>query len=348
MEAALRRAFGEDYASRILPEVATRLSVGIRWRPIVRPFPIRDPGVERIRGIVYHRAAGLSLKLDVYRHRSRPTACPTLLQIHGGGWVIGTKDQQGLPLMTHLAAEGWVCVSVNYRLSPHATFPDHLIDIKHALRWIREHGAEYGADPGFVVVTGGSAGGHLAALVALTANDPEYQPGFEQVDTSVAACVPFYGVYDFTDRMGFHRHSGLANLLERQVMKASVHEAREAYEKASPVSRVHEAAPPFLIVHGDRDSLVPVAEARHFASELGRVATARVAYAEIPGAQHAFEIFPSLRTALVIQGVERFLALIYSEYVRDPRAVPQPTLAGAQSNPGTANNHHGGTACVSA
>ncbi len=348
MEGALRRAFGEDYASRILPEVATGLSVGTRWRPIVRPFPIRHPEVERTRGVVYHRVSGLNLKLDVYRHRARPTGCPTLLQIHGGGWVIGSKDQQGLPLMLSLAAHGWVCVSVNYRLSPHATFPDHLIDIKHALRWIREHGADYGADTDFVVVTGGSAGGHLAALVALTANDPEYQPGFEHVDTSVAGCVPFYGVYDFTDRMGFHHHTGLASLLERRVMKASLHEAREAYEKASPVSRVHAAAPPFLIVHGDRDSLVPVAEARHFGAELGRVARARVAYAEIPGAQHAFEIFPSLRTARVIQGVERFLALIYSEYLRARRAAPARPVTSARPHASAAGHHTGGTSCVSA
>ena len=108
-----------------------------------------------------------------------PGRRPTLLQIHGGAWIVGSKNEQGIPLMLHLAARGWVCVSANYRLSPRATFPDHLVDVKRAIAWIREHGAEYGANPDFLVVTGGSAGGHLAALVALTANDPEYQPGFE-------------------------------------------------------------------------------------------------------------------------------------------------------------------------
>ena len=96
-----------------------------------------------------------------------------LFQIHGGGWVIGSKNEQALPLMYHLARAGWVCVSVDYRLSPQATFPDHLVDCKRALAWVREHVAEYGGDPDFVVVTGGSAGGHLAALVALTPNDAE-------------------------------------------------------------------------------------------------------------------------------------------------------------------------------
>jgi acetyl esterase/lipase len=320
VEQSLREGLGADYAERILPEVRARMSAPRAWRPPLLPFPLRPRDVERVRDITYARAAGINLKLDLYRHRSRPAGCPTLLQIHGGGWVIGTKDQQGLPLMLHLAARSWVCVSVNYRLSPHATFPDHLIDLKRALAWIREHGAGYGADPDFVVVTGGSAGAHLAALVALTANDPEYQPSFETADTRVSGCVPFYGVYDFTDRYRLHRHDGLGKLLERQVMKAALHEAPAAYEKASPMSRLSAAAPPFFVIHGDRDTLAPVEEARRFCDDFRRLAHGRIAYAELPGAQHAFEIFPSLRAALVIHGVERFLAYLYSEYVLARRA----------------------------
>jgi acetyl esterase/lipase len=315
LEAALRTAFGDDYAEAIRPELRERFTSRVAWRPLVLPFPIRHREVERVRNIVYTRVDGMNLKLDVYRHRSRPQGCPTLLQIHGGAWVIGNKNEQALPLMTHMAARGWVCVTANYRLSPRATFPDHLVDVKRALAWIRAHGAEYGADPDFVVVTGGSAGGHLAALVALTANDPEYQPGFESVDTTVAGCVPFYGVYDFTDRYGVQRHPGLERLLERRVMKSALAHARDAYERASPISRLADTAPPFLVVHGDRDTLVPVDEARRFHDDFRRRAHGRIAYAEIPGAQHAFELFPSLRTALTIAGVERFLAWLYSGYL---------------------------------
>jgi len=237
-----------------------------------------------------------------------------LLEIHGGGWVIGSKREQGIPMMLRMAAQGWVCVSADYRLSPHATFPDHLVDLKRALSWIRTHVAEYGGDPEFVVVTGQSAGGHLASLVALTANQPEYQPGFEQVDTSVAGCVSFYGVYDFTDRHGFWPNRDLAKLLEEQVMKASLAENRAAYEKASPMSLVSADAPPFFVIHGDRDTLAPVAEARRFAEDLRACSKSPVVYAEIPGAQHAFDIFPSLRGEIVLGGVERFLAFLYSEY----------------------------------
>jgi len=315
IERALRDGLGANYQESILPEQRASLAPKIDWRLVALPFPIRHPDVERVRNITYTRVAGLELKLDVYRKSSHPTDCPTLLQIHGGAWVIGSKNEQGLPLMVHMAARGWVCVSVNYRLSPHATFPDQLIDLKRAVAWIREHGRQYGTNPDFLVVTGGSAGAHLATLVALTANDPVYQPGLEQVDTSVRGCVAFYGIYDLTDRHAVWPHTGLRTLLERHVMKASLEEAPEAYEKGSPISRIHAGAPPFLVIHGDRDTLAPVEEARRFCDSFRRNAHGQIAYAEIPGAQHAFEIFPSRRALHVIHGVERFLAYLYSDYL---------------------------------
>jgi acetyl esterase/lipase len=224
--------------------------------------------------------------------------------------VIGSKDQQGLPLVNHLASHGWVCLNANYRLSPHATFPEHLVDVKRAIAWYREHAREYGADPDFLVLAGGSAGGHLAALAALTPGDPEYQPGFESADTTVQGCVPYYAVYDFTDRFGVWPHRGLRAFLARHVMKASFEEAPERFDRASPMSRIGSDAPPFFVIHGDRDTLVPVEEARYFAEKLAEVSRAPVAFAEIPGAQHAFEIFHSLRSQLVTRGVERFLTAI--------------------------------------
>jgi acetyl esterase/lipase len=314
VERGLQDGLGSDYRRHILPGAAEHFAEGIDWRSIALPFPIRHPQVERVRNISYHDELGHRLRLDVYRHRDHPTACPTLLQVHGGGWVIGSKNEQGLPLMLHLASRGWVCVSADYRLSPRATFPDPLVDLKRALRWIREQGPAYGVDPNFVVVTGGSAGGHLAALVALTANEPAYQPGFEHVDTSVRACVSFYGVYDFTDRFGVWPHRGLARLLERRVMKAALADAREAYDRASPMSVLGGHAPPFFVIHGDHDTMVPVEEARRFVAMLREAIPGQVAYAEIPGAQHAFELFPSVRTIFVLQGVERFLAWVYSRH----------------------------------
>jgi acetyl esterase/lipase len=315
VETALRDGLGARYRDAILPDVARKFAPAIDRRQLVLPFPVRHPEVERIRNLVYGREGGLDLKLDVYRHRSAPTGCPTLLQIHGGAWILGSKNEQGVPLMVHLASRGWVCVSADYRLSPRATFPDHVVDLKRALRWIRERGPEYGVDPDFVVVTGGSAGGHLAALVALTPNAPEYQPGFETVETSVQGCVAFYGVYDFTDRNHVWRHDGLLRLLERRVLKVRFADAPEAFERASPLARIRPDAPPFFVIHGTHDTMVPVGEARHFVDTFRRIARSPIVYAEIPGAQHAFEIFPSVRTMFVVHGVERFLAHVYSAHL---------------------------------
>jgi len=323
VERALERGLGKDYEAAIAPRWRAHLSPQIDWRQLLLPFPIRRAGVERLRDILYARERAIDLRLDVWVGRERPKAAPVLLQIHGGAWVVGSKNEQGLPLMQMLTSRGWVCVSADYRLSPHATFPDPLVDLKKAIAWVREHIAEYGGDPSLLFVTGGSAGGHLCSLVALTANDPRYQPGFEDVDTSVQGCVSFYGVYDFTNRDQVWSHPGLANLLERNVMKASLEENPEAWEEASPISRIGEDAPPFFVIHGTHDTLVPVRAARKFVARFRERARAPIVYAEIEGAQHAFEIFPSLRSSLVLHGVERFLAWTVSR-VEASRASTAP------------------------
>lgn len=322
MERALREGFGEDFENEIDPELVRNFERGTRWKELVRPFKMRHPDVEVIRDIVFDRKNGVDLKLDVYRHRSMPKNCPVLLQIHGGAWVIGDKREQGLPLMNQMASRGWLCVSANYRLSPHATFPEHIIDVKSAIRWIRERGREYGANPDFLVITGGSAGGHLSSLAALTAGDTSLQPGFEDVDTSVSACVPFYGVYDFTNRYGYHQHDGFSEILERHIIKGSTQEKQEIYRQASPMDRIGEERPSFCVVHGDLDSLAPVGEARRFVEMLRSSGDKPVVYAEVPNAQHAFEIFKSVRSQAVVDGVERYLAREYSFYLsarRGPR-----------------------------
>jgi len=314
VERALDEGLPPGYVERVPEGMRAAVPEEIDWAPILRPFPIREPGVERIRNIVFGRAAAQDLKLDVYRHTSGRQDRPVFFYVHGGGWVIGTKDEQGLPLCHHLAGQGWLCVNVNYRLSPGATFPDHLIDLKRALAWVRTEGPRYGADPAFVAVSGGSAGGHLAALLALTQNDPEYQPGFEDMDTSVQAAVPIYGVYDFVEPGKTWGHDGLGPFLEKHVMKTTREEDLKAFEKASPLHRIGPDAPPFFVIHGADDTLVPVSEAREFVKGLRERSKAPVAYAEIPGAQHAFELFPSLRSQITRGGVEVFLAWAWGEH----------------------------------
>jgi acetyl esterase/lipase len=283
-------------------------------------FPIlmrHRRGVVSVRNIVFAIYGKKKIKLDVVKadDARHGDLRPGVLQIHGGGWVMGDKREQGIPLLQHLAANGWVGVNANYRLSPKATFPDHLIDLKRAIAWYREHAEEHGADPDFLCVTGGSAGGHLCALVALTANDVEYQEGFESADTTMHAAVPFYGVYDFTNRNSTWPKRTIRQFFEPVVMKKKLSEDPEAFAKASPMDQVRKDAPPFFVVHGDLDTLAPVADARDFVDKLRAVSDAPVLYAEMKGAEHAFDVFPSYRTARVIEGIERFLHSVHQQYL---------------------------------
>lgn len=312
MERALRDGLGEDYADELPPSLRGEGDAAlVNWRSVLFPFPIRRPEVERLADIEYHAEGRLRLRLDVYRRRAPGTGRPALLYVHGGGWVLGNKGQQGLPFMQLLAAQGWVCFAIDYRLSPRATFPDHLVDVKRAIAFARAHAAEYGADPDFLLLAGNSAGAHLASLAALTPNRPEYQPGFEQRDTSVAGCIPFYGVYDFADRFGHWPHDGMQRLVERAVMKARRHEHPEAFERASPIALVHAGAPPFFLVHGTLDTLVPLAEAHRFEAALRAVSSAPVGLAVVAGAQHAFEVFPSVRALYAVAGAARFANVLW-------------------------------------
>jgi len=278
---------------------------------LLMPFRFHRRGVKVMRDITFREIAGKRLRLDVAMPEEPGRNRPAIMQIHGGAWIIGDKREQGWPLIGHLAANGWVCFNVNYRLSPAATWPEHLIDLKYALKWIREHADEYGIDPSFVAVTGGSAGGHLTAMMGLTANDPEYQPGFEDADTSLQAAVPVYGVYDFTNRLETMQERFVTRVLEPMVMKAFLNKEPEKFHRASPMDRIHPDAPPFLIVHGDRDTLAPVEDAQVFAEDLRRTSRSPVMYTELRGAQHAFDIFASPRTARMLDGTLRFLTAMH-------------------------------------
>lgn len=311
LEAGLRDELGPDYA-----EALTALPRSEPERRGRRNLPLgntvaRRRYVEKTNVVSYgpHRAN----MADIWRRRDLPRdgKAPVLLQVPGGAWMIGMRRPQAYPLMSHLAARGWVCVSIGYRVSPRHTWPDHIVDVKRALAWVKENIAQYGGDPDFVAITGGSAGGHLCALAALTPNDPKYQPGFEDADTSVTAAVPVYGRYDWFSTEGEGRRE-FVELLEKLVVKRKFDAHRDIYVDASPIRRLRADAPPFFVLHGHDDSLIPVGEAQEFVEELRAVSKSAVAYAELPNAQHAFDIFSSPRGHKSAEAVARFLSWVYA------------------------------------
>src|SRR5262245_47765834 len=252
-------------------------------RIVLWPFVVPHPGVERLSNIPYGDAGRANL-VDVYRSRSRSTGGPVLIHLHGGAFRIGRKSREGRPLFYRLAREGWVCISANYRLR--VGLLDPLIDVKKVIAWVREQGPAYGADPSVVFVAGSSAGGHLASMAALTANDPALQPGFEDVDTSVTAVVSLYGYYGSVG---------------------------SSAQPSSPMALDANAAPPFFVIHPERDTLVIAEDARKFAGHLRETSPSPVVYAELPGAQHAFDYFYSIRFEAVIDGIEAFAGWVLSK-----------------------------------
>jgi acetyl esterase/lipase len=287
VQRALDDGLGAGWRSKLDPQFAARLRTGLPWfRILFLPIFFRRRDVERLSNISYGEAGRWNL-LDLYRPRFASPSGPTLVYLHGGGFFSGRKSREARPLLYRLASEGWVCMSANYRLRPVATFPDHLIDLKKVIAWVREHGAAYGADPTVIFAAGSSAGGNLAFLAALTPNDPAFQPGFEGANTSIAAAISLYGYYgqyyDYQD---------------------------EDHLRSSPLEYDAAVAPPIFLAHGDQDTYAPVESARLMAQHLRSRSTEPVMYAELPGGQHSFDLFHSIRFETVVNGIEAFAAWV--------------------------------------
>lgn len=256
---------------------------------LLMPLGFGRRKVERIGDISYGPAGERNL-LDLHRPRDGKVTGPTLIYLHGGGFKSGSKRREGQAALYRLAASGWLCISANYRMSPAVQYPEYVVDLKKVIAWARSDGVEHGVDPGRVFLAGGSAGGHIASAAALTANEPALQPGFEEADTSVSGVVGLYGYY--------------GNLNYGNLRPAGPF-------SSSPRELVGPGAPPFLVVHGDRDTVVGVSNARNFASTL-RAAGNDVALAVLPGAQHTFDLLRSIRVENEIAAIEDFAAWVES------------------------------------
>ena len=163
-------------------------------------------------------------------------------------------------------------------------FPDELLDVKKVIAWAREHAGEHGGDPERIVMAGSSFGAGLATLAGLTMNDPDFQPGFEHADTSVAAVVGLYGYY--------------GEITSRQSLPSS------------PFDYAERGSAPLLIVHGDQDTLTSPTRARALAERARNASDHPVVYVELPGAQHSFDLLASIRFEAVIDGIQAFVASI--------------------------------------
>jgi acetyl esterase/lipase len=308
LDESLAEQFGSDFRLRLPESLArdTALRLQDTWIPKLseRRRYLRHENLS-------YGEAGIRNRLDIWHRRDLPpgAAAPVLIQIHGSAWVTGSKRGQGYPLMAHMAERGWVCVTINYSLAPAARWPAHIVDVKRAIAWVKREIATYGGDPQRIALTGGSAGGHLSSLAALTANELIFQPGFEDDDTSVQAAVPFYGLYDLLDRAG-EGPAEQEEFLTKIVIGRSRGEAFDIWSQGSPMSWLRSDAPPFFILHGTIDTMTSPVQARTFSEGLRAVSKNPVLYAELPGAQHMFDSFPTVRGAATVAAVDRFLTLV--------------------------------------
>jgi acetyl esterase/lipase len=309
LTAALEGCFGPDFRDLVRHPACGPSECASRGGLLRRPG--RHARYAAQTSDISYGPGGVAHLLDIWRrHDMAPgRRAPVLIQVPGGAWSVNGKRHQAYTLMSHMAELGWICVSINYSRSPRCTFPRHLIDVKRAIAWVRENIADYGGDPDFIAITGGSAGGHLASLAALTPNDPAFQPGFEGADTTVQAVAPYYGVYDFTDAENMHEL--MLPFLEQFVLKTRYSENPERFRAASPITYVHNQAPPFFVLHGEKDELVPSGQARAFCAALRDAGAATVAYAELANAHHAFDITPTVRSRLAADAVASFLGVVY-------------------------------------
>ena len=238
--------------------------------------------------ICYSRVGGDGLRLDVYLPERAANPVPVLIWIHGGGWRAGSRDLG--PHMLEPVAHGFAMVSASYRLSSEAIFPAQIEDCKTVVRWVRSSAAQYGFDPTRVGAWGSSAGGHLVALLGVTGSTEEFDTNeYAGLSSEVQAVCDWFGPTDFlrmNDFPGTIDHDA-ADSPESVLVGGAIQENTDLVSAANPISYVSPKTPPFLIVHGSEDRLVP-----HHQSELLHAAlleaSADTTLYTVTGGDHGF------------------------------------------------------------
>ncbi|MFH9425708.1 alpha/beta hydrolase fold domain-containing protein [Streptomyces sp. NPDC017529] len=264
-------------------------------RAALPPAAVSAPGVRELRGVPYQEVeGGRPLELDLWLPEADKAAgpVPLVLFVHGGAWRRGRRDDMGLRTrhwsprpFARIAAAGFAVACADYRLSGEATFPAPLNDLRSALRWLTLRSAELGIDTGRTVVWGESAGGHLASLLTLTEADPVSR-GYAQP----AGAVVWYAPSDLTTARGCFAPDDPATP-EARMLGAAPATVPERARAASPLAHVRPGAPPFLLVHGDQDTLVDCSHSRSLAAALEQ-AGAPVEAWTVPGADHGWYGLP--------------------------------------------------------
>jgi acetyl esterase/lipase len=255
-------------------------------RPQDPPPQGRVPkGVQALRDVEYGRAGDIPLLLDLYVPEKAEGRLPLIVWIHGGAWLGGSKAQ--CPAI-RFAARGYVVASVEYRLSPVATFPAQIQDCKAAIRWLRANAGKYHIDPDRVGAWGASAGGHLVALLGTAADVKEFDVGAHLDQSSkVQAVVDFFGpaeLHTMGREWSTMKHDE-PDSPESRLLGGPIQENLEKSRKASPMTYVSKNAPPFLIVHGDKDPLVPYDQSVRFEKAL-KEAGVEVSFYTVKGGGH--------------------------------------------------------------
>lgn len=214
--------------------------------------------------ITYRTVDGVPIKLDLYFPQQRTSPAPLVVYVHGGGWTGGDKRQgAGMPLIPELLRRGYAVASVNYRLAPQYKFPAMIEDVACAIRFLRAHAKEYQLKTDKIGVWGGSAGGHLVALLGTADETAEWNKGeYQGVSSRVQAVVDMFGPADFSvDFAG-----GSTRLLE--TVFGTTDRTSPILRKASPTNWVSKDDPPFLILHGELDRLVPLSQSERLYKKL--------------------------------------------------------------------------------
>jgi acetyl esterase/lipase len=238
--------------------------------------------------LVYAHYDGRKLHLDIYHPAKGDGPFPGVVFIHGGGWVGGSALQFRRQA-AYLASKGFVASTIEYRLSGEAPYPAAVYDCKAAVRWMRANAGKYGINPKQIAVAGGSAGGHLAALLGTTNGISAFEgkggnPGFS---SRVQAVVAFNGIYDFVRLTGKSPSQRPTEQVVLKFLGGPLQKVPEIYVEASPVAHVSSGDPPFLLLHGTADTTVPYGHALEMQKALER-AGVKVELYSARGANHGF------------------------------------------------------------